>query len=450
MEKLSIATPKGISPEVAKATIGKYMLADGFDIIVDLKHSRGCRLADAVTGRTYLDFFNFFASCPIGINHPRMLAKETQEKLLWAAINKPSNSDFYTVEMAEFVETFATKTLPPELCHLFFIDGGALAIENALKTAFDWKVRWNFKRGAREERGFKVIHFDQSFHGRSGYTLSITHTADPRKTMYYPKFDWPKIPNPKIQFPLTDANLTKVVEDEEKSLALVRREIEASPEDVAAIIIEPIQGEGGDNHFRGEFLRELGAIADRWEIFLVFDEIQTGLGATGKWWAFEHFDMVPDIIAFGKKTQVCGIAVGRKVDAIEHNVFQEASRINSTWGGNLVDMVRSKLYIDIIDEENLLESATRIGAYFLGKLEELSESFPGKVTNVRGRGCMLAFDLSDDETRKKVLAEARGNGLLALACGTKSVRFRPPLNLTIEEVDEGMALLAKTLKSALG
>jgi L-lysine 6-transaminase len=450
MEKFAAITSSGVRPEVAKATIGKYMLADGFDIIVDLKNSRGCRLVDAVTGRAYLDFFNFFASCPIGVNHPKMLAKETQEKLLSAAVNKPSNSDFYTVEMAEFVETFATKTLPPELMHLFFIDGGALAVENALKTAFDWKVRWNFKRGAREEKGFRVIHFDQSFHGRSGYTLSITHTADPRKTMYFPKFDWPEIPNPKLEFPLSDENLKKVIKAEEQSLSLIRKAIEKSPEDVAAIILEPIQGEGGDNHFRGEFLRELKAIADKWEVFLIFDEIQTGMGATGKWWAFEHFDLVPDAIAFGKKTQVCGIAVGSKVDKIEHNVFQEASRINSTWGGNLVDMVRSKCYIDIIDEENLLENATLVGKYFVGKLEELSHSFRGKITNVRGRGCLVAFDLPDDATRKRILSEARGNGFLVLACGTHSVRFRPPLNVTTDEVDEGIELLHRTVKKVLG
>jgi L-lysine 6-transaminase len=451
MEKVAAISRAGIPPEAAKVTIGKHMLADGFDLIVDLRNSRGCRLVDSVTGRAYLDFFNFFATCPLGINHPKMMTKETREKLLLAAINKPSNSDFYTVEMADFVETFATKTLPAQLSsHLFFIDGGALAVENALKTAFDWKVRWNLKRGAREERGFKVIHFDQSFHGRSGYTISITHTADPRKTMYFPKFDWPKIPNPKIEFPLDGENLQKVVKAEEESLALIQREIERSPEDIAAIIIEPIQGEGGDNHFRGEFLRQLKAIADRWEIFLVFDEIQTGLGATGKWWAFEHFDVIPDILAFGKKTQVCGIAAGAKVESIEHNVFEEGSRINSTWGGNLVDMVRAKCYIDIIEEENLLRNATEVGAYFVEKLGELSDHFRGKVTNVRGRGCMVAFDLPDDQTRKTALIESRANGFLALASGTRSIRFRPPLNVSRDEVDEGVSVLAKTLKAVLG
>ncbi|MFQ6104893.1 MAG: L-lysine 6-transaminase [Candidatus Glassbacteria bacterium] len=436
-----------IEPGLVKSTIGRYMLADGFDIIVDLQNSRGCRLVDAVTGDEYLDFFNFFASCPIGTNHPKLLEKETREKLIWAAINKPSNSDFYTTEMAEFVETFATQTLPPELPHLFFISGGALAVENAMKTAFDWKVRWNLKRGSKEERGFKVIHFEQCFHGRTGYTLSCTNTADPRKTKYFPTFDWPRIPNPKIEFPPNEENLRKVVEAEERSLSLIRKAIDQSPEDVAAIIIEPIQGEGGDNHFRGEFLRELKAIADRFEIFLIFDEIQTGFGATGKWWAFEHFDIVPDIIAFGKKTQVCGIAVGRKVDSIKNNVFEESSRINSTWGGNLADMMRCKYYIDIIVEENLLENAGRMGEYFVGRLEELSQSFRDTMRSVRGRGCMIAFDLPSDEIRQKLLAEMRKNKLLALACGKRSVRFRPPLNVSKEEVDESIDILYKSLKS---
>jgi len=438
-----------IGPEMVKTTLENYMLADGHDIIVDLRKSTGCRLVDAVTGNSYLDFFNFFASCPIGVNHPKMISSETRDKLMWAAINKPSNSDFYTVEMAEFVETLATKTMPEELSHFFFISGGALAVENALKAAFDWKVRWNHERGVKEEKGYKVIHFQQCFHGRSGYTLSLTNTADPRKTKFFPRFDWPRVPNPKIQFPLEGDNLKKVIEDEERSLGMIREVIEKSPQDIAAIIIEPIQGEGGDNHFRGEFLRELKRIADEYETFLIFDEIQTGLGTTGKWWACEHFDMLPDIIVFGKKTQVCGIAVGSKIDSIRNNVFEESSRINSTWGGNLVDMVRCKLYIDIIVEENMLENAAQVGAYFLERLHELAGSFKESMTNIRGRGCMVAFNFPSDELRKKLLSEAMKNGLLALACGTTSVRFRPPLNFTREEVDECIEKLAKSLKTVL-
>ncbi len=438
-----------IGPDNAKTTIGKHMLADGFDIIVDLRKSSGCRLIDAVTGKSYLDFFNFFASCPVGANHPRMTSKEAQEQLIWAAINKPSNSDFYTIEMAEFVDSFATNTLPDELPHLFFISGGAPAVENAFKTAFDWKVRHNFENGMKEERGYRIIHFEQAFHGRTGYTLSCTNTADPRKTKFFPTFDWPRIPNPKIHFPLTDANLQKVIEAEEKSLSLIKKTIADSPEDIAAIVIEPIQGEGGDNHFRGEFLRELKAIADGSDIFLIFDEIQTGFGGTGKWWAFEHFDIVPDIIVFGKKTQVCGIAVGPKVDTVKNNVFEESSRINSTWGGNLTDMIRCKFFIDIIIEENLLDNAAQVGDYFLGKLEEVSGSFTGKMTNVRGRGCMIAFDLPTGEDRDKLLGESQKNGLLALACGTRSVRFRPPLNITRQDVDEAVEIIFKSLKAIL-
>ncbi len=437
-----------IEPGRIRDLIGRFMLADGSDIIPDLRTSQGCHLVDSATGKSYIDFFNFFASCPIGVNHPKMTTGEAREQLLWPAINKPSNSDFYTEQMAAFVEKFATTVVPPELSsHLFFISGGALAVENALKTAFDWKVRWNQKRGFKGERGYKVIHFEQAFHGRSGYTLSITNTADPRKTKFFPKFNWPRILNPKLRFPLDEKNLEAVIRDEEKSLSLLRKAIEASPEEIAAIIIEPIQGEGGDNHFRGEFIRELKAIADEWEVFLIFDEIQTGMGATGRWWACEHFDMVPDIIVFGKKTQVCGIAVGKKVDQIENNVFQESSRINSTWGGNLVDMVRCQLYIEIIEEENLLENASTVGARFLESLAELSTEFGGTMTNVRGRGCMIAFDLPTGELRLDVLAKMKERGLLALPCGTKSIRFRPPLNVSLEEVDEALEIVRASMKS---
>jgi L-lysine 6-transaminase len=435
MKKTTSAGAGRIQPGRIRDTIGRFMLADGSDIVPDLRKSQGCHLVDSVTGRTYLDFFNFFASCPIGVNHPKMTSEESRERLLWPSINKPSNSDFYTV-------------VPKELSsHLFFISGGALAVENALKTAFDWKVRWNQQRGFMGERGYKVIHFEQAFHGRSGYTLSLTNTADPRKTKFFPKFNWPRVPNPKIRFPLDGENLEAVVRDEEKSLSLLRKAIEASPEDIAAIIIEPIQGEGGDNHFRGEFIRELKAIADKWEVFLIFDEIQTGMGATGRWWACEHFDMLPDIIVFGKKTQVCGIAVGKKVDEIENNVFRESSRINSTWGGNLVDMVRCHLYIEIIEEEKLLENAAAVGARFLERLAKLSAGFGDTMTNVRGRGCMIAFDLPTGELRLEVLATMKSNGLLALPCGTRSIRFRPPLNVTEQEVDEAFEIVRASMES---
>jgi L-lysine 6-transaminase len=351
--------------------------------------------------------------------------------------------------MAEFVKAFERHAMPPNLPYLFMIDGGALAVENALKAAFDWKVRKNFKKGLKEEKGHQVIHFKQAFHGRSGYTLSLTNTADPRKIKYFPKFSWPRITNPKITFPMNEENLAKVEALERQAVQEIKDAIHTHGDDIAAMIIEPIQGEGGDNHFRPEFFRQLRTLADENEIMLIYDEVQTGVGLTGKMWCHQHFGVEPDMMSFGKKTQVCGFLCGRRIDEVEENVFHEASRINSTWGGNLMDMVRFHKYLEIIVNENLVENARTLGEYFLGELKKLEAEFVGGVSQVRGRGFMVAFDLPDEKIRTELLNTLFRNGLIALSCGQCSVRFRPALNITRDVIDEAMTIVRKSLKQVL-
>jgi L-lysine 6-transaminase len=425
--------------------LSKRILTDGFDMVLDLEKSQGAWIYDSRYDRKFLDFFGFFATSPLGMNHPKFFDKEFLKKLERAAINKPTNSDIYTIEMAEFVDTLSKIATPEYMKYFFFIDGGALAVENALKTAFDWKVRKNFKKGYKEEKGYKVIHLKEAFHGRSGYTLSLTNTFDPRKTQYFPKFNWPRITNPKITFPLNQENLRKVEELEKKSLQELETAINENPDDVAAFIIEPIQGEGGDNHFRKEYFKEVDKILKNNDIMFIVDEVQSGMGITGKWWAHEHFDIKPDIIAFGKKMQVCGIMVGPKVDEIEDNVFKVSSRINSTWGGNLADMVKAKKILEIIKEEKLIDNAAKMGELFVKGLEELQEKYT-VMNNSRGRGLMDAFDLKDTKTRDKIFDILYKNGLLTLKTGEKGIRFRPPLIVGTTEITEALNKIEKSLK----
>jgi L-lysine 6-transaminase len=435
-----------VEPKHVLETIGRHMLVDGFPIVVDLEKSEGVRLRDKSDGRTYIDFFQFFASLPVGINHPKITDPAFAAHIGHVALNKPSNSDFYSQQMAEFVEAMDRYAIPETLPHMFLIEGGAMAIENALKASFDWKVQKNFQRGATKETGQQVIHFREAFHGRSGYTMSLTNT-DPVKTKWYPKFNWPRITNPKVTFPL-DKHMDDVLAAEETAKREIKEAIRAFGPDIAALIIEPVQGEGGDNHFRPEFLRFLREITAENEIIFIADEVQAGAGITGKFWAIEHAGILPDILVFGKKLQVCGMLASKVLDDVD-SVFKVPSRINSTWGGNLTDMVRATKYLQIIDEDNLVENAATVGEYLLSKIHALRDKYAGKVTNSRGRGLMCAFDLPSPEVRSKFLSKVKENGCLIVGCGTRSVRFRPPLNLSRADVDEGLAIIDKTLGQVL-
>jgi len=394
------------------------------------------------TGETYIDFFTFFASSPLGFNHPSLNSEAVREVLGYAAVNKPSNSDIYTTYMAEFVETFANVAKPDYMKYLFFVSGGSLAVENGLKAAFDWKVQKNFEKGIKEEKGLQVIHFKEAFHGRSGYALSVTNT-DQIKVKYFPKFDWPRIINPKITFPLEN-NIDRIIELEEKAIREIKNAIKDNPDDIAVILLEPIQAEGGDNFFRKEFFKELRTIADENDILLMFDEVQTGFGLTGKFWAYEHY-VKPDIIAFGKKAQVCGIMVSDRIDEVKDNCFKVSSRINSTWGGNFVDMVRSKYIMEVIKKDNLVENAKDRGNYLLRRLYEIQVQLPQLVNNARGLGLMCSFDMPSAEQRDEFRTICEKEKLLILGCGEKSIRFRPPLNITDDELEEGLQVIEKVL-----
>jgi L-lysine 6-transaminase len=435
-----------ISPQQVDVTLKKHILRDGWDLVLDLEKSQGVYIYDSKNERTLLDFFTCFASLPIGYNHPKMVNDEVfKHNLLLAALTNPSNSDIYTTQYAQFVETFSQIGIPEYLPHAFFIAGGSLAVENALKVAMDWKVQKNFQKGYTKEIGTKVLHFREAFHGRSGYTMSLTNT-DPAKINLFAKFtDWPRVLNPKIYFPYTDEGYEDLLKRENLAINQIKQAFKSNPDEICAIIIEPIQGEGGDNHFRKEFFEKLRVLADENECMLIYDEVQTGVGLTGKFWCHEHFGehARPDILCFGKKMQVCGILVGKKVDEIETNVFRVPSRINSTWGGNLTDMVRADQILQIIKEDNLVEHVAQTGEYFLQRLQEVAQEH--KVTNVRGRGFMCAFDLPNTELRNQFIKVGMEKGVLFLGCAEKSIRFRPALIMQKDDID----LAIKVMKDVL-
>lgn len=424
----------------------RHVLVDGFDMVLDTDRSSGATLIDARDGTRYLDMFSFFASSALGMNHPGLVENATFMKTLTeVAVNKPSNSDVYTTHLATFMQTFARVLGDPNLPHLFFVEGGGLAVENALKTAFDWKRRHNEANGRDAQAGTKVLHLTRAFHGRTGYTMSLTNT-DPNKVALFPKFDWPRIDVPVTRFPL---DLQQIEAAEAHALEQARAAFDANPHDIACFIAEPIQGEGGDNHLRAEFLQAMQRLCHDNDALFILDEVQTGCGLTGSPWVYQQLGVAPDIVAFGKKLQVCGIMAGGRVDEVPDNVFHVSSRLNSTWGGNLTDMVRAGRILEVIESDDLISSAERVGKFLLDEITTLAAKHD-VVTNPRGRGLMAAIDLPGTPMRDAVVgAMMTDEQVLILGSGDRSIRFRPILTITEEQIRDAVAALDRQVVAAL-
>ncbi|MGJ6979229.1 L-lysine 6-transaminase [Aestuariimicrobium soli] len=427
-----------------RTRLGAHLLVDGLPLVLDLKASRGTTLIDQVSGEEYLDMFTFFASSALGMNHPALVDDPTfREELLEAALNKPSNSDVYSEPMARFVDTFARVMGDDALPHYFFIEGGAAAVENALKVCFDWKSRHNEANGRSPELGTKVMHLEHAFHGRSGYTMSLTNT-DPNKVARYPKFpDWPRIASPYV----AEGRDQSAVEAE--ALAQAERAFAEHPHDIACFIAETVQGEGGDHHFRSEFLRAMRDLCHAHDALFVLDEVQTGGGMSGKAWAYQHHAVQPDVVSFGKKLQVCGIMAGGRVDEVPDNVFTVSSRINSTWGGNLTDMVRARRILEVIESDQLMNNAALEGDHLLGRLTEISARH-AVASNPRGLGLMCAVTLENTALRDRVLSAMMEEKIIMLGCGERSVRLRPPLTVERAAIDRTCDALDRVLGSLAG
>ena len=445
----------GLGADLVHSTLGRHILADGYDFVIDLDKSAGCHFHDSRSGRDILDMFSCFASLPLGWNHPDLLAAKGE--LARASVNKVANSDLYTEAMAESVAAFGRIAAPSYLPHHFFVSGGALAVENTMKAAMDWKShdreaigidasgKFDWDTDQEKSSHLTIGHFHEAFHGRSGYTLSVTNT-DPNKTARFAKFDWPRFDNPKIHFPVDEAENARLDACEAATLDSIRAHAEANPDTMAAIIMEPIQGEGGDNHFRDSFLRDMRSVCDEVGALYIFDEVQTGMGATGRMWAHQHSSVEPDMIAFGKKSQVCGLMAGPRLKEFDDNVFATSSRINSTWGGNLTDFVRARLILETIERDDLVRNAEVVGAELIAGLNEFGASHE-MVSSVRGRGLFAAFTLPSHDIRNRFNSACLEAGMHVLNSGTQSIRLRPSLTFSSDEVNEGLNILESVANS---
>jgi L-lysine 6-transaminase len=439
------AVPAAIPPEADDAVraLREYVAGDLVDIVVDLDAGSGSRLRDLRDGTEYLDMTMFFSSAPLGHGHPALRDPAFEQALVRAGRVKPSNPDFATVEQARFAATFRRVAGDPELPLLFFVEGGTLAVENALKVAFDWKTKRNARAGVAA-RGSRVLHLEHAFHGRSGYTLSLTNT-EPVKIRDYPMFDWPRIPSPAVP-PGPVWNTPELLPAERVALDAAESALRRYGAEVACFLYEPVQGEGGDRHMRPEFLRAMQELCLRHDVLTVADEVQTGGGLTGRMWAYQSLGLTPDLVAFGKRLQVCGVMGGRRVLDIRDNAFREPSRLGSTWGGSLVDMVRATRILEVIESDGVLDHARRMGEFLLSKLGALVGEFPDQLREARGRGLMCALSFREPTQRDRAIVHAReAHHALFLPCGPDSLRWRPALTVQPDELLDALAALHETL-----
>lgn len=420
-----------------------HVTGDLLDIVVDLDTGDGCRLRDRRDGTEYLDMTMYFSSAPLGHGHKGLRTPEFEAALLRTARVKPANPDFATVEQARFAETFRRVFGDPELPHLFLIEGGGPAVENALKVAFDWKTKHNSAKGIATA-GRRAMHLEHAFHGRTGYTMSLTNT-DPTKVRDYPKFDWPRISSPAVE-PGPEWDSPDLLPAEHHALREAEGALRRYGAEIACFVYEPIQGEGGDRHLRPVFLREMQRLCQEHDVLTVADEVQSGGGLTGYAWAHAALGLRPDLVAFGKRLQVCGVMGGRRVSEIENNAFREPSRISSTWGGSLVDMVRATRILEVIEQDGLLRHAERMGEMLLAELRGLADEFPNPVGAPRGRGLMCAIDFTDTATRDRAIAIAREHHrTIFLPSGPRSLRWRPALSVRPDEISDAVTALRKTI-----
>jgi len=442
--KTTVPGPKSLEN---KDTIGKYMYSQQMTLYCDYLKSRGNYLVDT-DGNVILDLFQQISSMPLGYNHPAHVNICKSEEVQASIINRPAMGAFPPDHFNALVDQSLKLVHPRGLPNVNTMACGTCANENAFKAAFFRYMRE--RRGGVEmpELGseemisvmnnqlpgspnLSVMSFDGGFHGRSLGALSCSYT-NPVHKVDVPSFDWPKAPFPKLKYPLHEFERENKIE-EARCLEQCEQIIEdwnAKERPVAVIIIEPVQAEGGDNHASDDFFRKLRDIAERNGASLIVDEVQTGVGITGKWWAHDHWNLEnpPDVVTFSKKMSTGGFYY--KDDLKWNGAF----RIFNTWLGDPIRLHMLKETASVINREQLCDKAADTGRVLLDQLHEFSGKFPQLIANTRGRGLLCSFDVEGgrrDEMRGRLL----NRGILVGACGQNSIRFRPTLLLEMKHLE---------------
>jgi 4-aminobutyrate aminotransferase len=387
----------------------KYCIDTTFAYPLVIKTGNGCFLED-VDGIRYLDFNSNVASCNVGYNHTEIM--EVLEKFSKIGTHKIAGQDFYSEEQVKLAKKLLGIT-PKNLSRVLFVNSGTEAVENAIKFCY------------RKHGPLPGVSCIRAFHGRTLGALSFTDSKAVQKRNY------PEVNHELIKFCTSDND-----PDINQLEDLIQREAEP-----AFVIVECIQGEGGYRPASKKFIETLRKVTKYYHVPLIIDEIQAGMGRTGKWWSFEHYKVNPDIMTTGKSLQVGAVVSSKYYDP------HEPGAVSSTWGGgHRIDLEVGLKTIEIIEKEKLLKNAQVMGEYFMKRLKEMQGKYPDKIIDVRGLGLMIGLDLKDERRRNFVVQEAFKQRLLLLGCGYNAIRIAPPLIIKEDIADHGLYVLEDILK----
>lgn len=398
------------------------------------------------------------ASIPVGYSNPHLLAAAQSPAMVSALINRPALGNFPSHDWAHTLKTGILRAAPSGLDQVFTAMAGSDANETAYKAAFMWK-RQQQRGGADVDftqqeidssmlnqapgaPALSILSFRTGFHGRLFGSLSTTRSK-PIHKLDIPAFDWPQASFPLYKYPLHENEAYNTAQDA-ACLAEVEELLTTYHLPPCAVVVEPIQSEGGDNHASPSFFRSLRALTKKHDVLLIVDEVQTGVGATGKFWAHDHWnlpaDSPPDMVTFSKKAQTAGYYFGNP--ALRPN---KPYRQFNTWMGDPARAILFRAILEEIERLDLVNHTAAVGEYLYSGLERLAEVYPGQIMNLRGKGqgTFIAFD---SPRRDEVLKRAKGEGINVGGSGAAAVRLRPMLVFQRRHADLFLEALDRILK----